>query len=73
MQDRKNLNLWEHSRDVHGCEEVDYRHDIVNVHTGDPFGRQLSEVMIIQAGAKADIYSLMTKVNGSGLRALRLT
>ena len=46
---------------VHGGEEVSFRYDIVSVHTGDPLGRQLSEAINIQEGAKEDGYSLNDK------------
>ena len=61
LRDKKYSNLWEHSMTVHGGEEVDYRYDIVSVHAGDPLGRQLSEAINIQEGAKEDGYSLNDK------------
>ena len=37
---------------VHGGEEVNFRYDVMSIHSGDPLKRQLSEALNIQKGAK---------------------
>ena len=52
LKGRKNSNLWEHCVTVHGGEEVNFRYDVMSIHSGDPLKRQLSEALNIQKGAK---------------------
>ena len=61
LENKKKSNLWEHSLAVHSGEEIEYRFDVMSVHSGDPLGCQLSEAINIQRGAGELDFSMNDK------------